>query len=677
MQKVSRRVEGFLLFCLCALAVGLVAHGVGLAAATVTANRGFAPNDACVGNLRLISQAVTQYTQDNDERLPPTHTIQEFQAALLPFVKDPARFVCPDTGLPYVPNPALSGKPVTSFTDPESVVVLRDAKPHSDGQSTVLFLDGRIERGGVEQGDPNALRYARAQALSYVVAEYTQDNDEKYPPTDTQPHFAAAVSSFVRSRRIFVDPLNGKPFVPNPAISGVSLASINDPDTTEVFRDDRPYPNGVPLIAYVDGRITPTPPAQGGQFNLDVSHLKQIGLGVTQYVQDNDEIFPTTTDYPTFENQVEPYVRNPAVFTSPDSGLPYQLNPAISMVPLSQINDPANTELARDAQRNRDGSLNVAYVDGHVRTDSFYVPKALTVGPDDVTRLLLAKATYENPFHPVPGQAALWAITPAGSVQSETPETLNTGGTAVSLSVGGDNKTRLLWNQTFPITNVYGYGFGLQESPITLQTLAADGTVESSLPYGPYDGWTPLLIATGSDDTSRLLWRRYDGTLALWTVSSQGQYLGDVRLRVNPAFTAAGLARGADGRTRLLLKEPSGAIVLGTLTADGQVQRYSHARPGAGFAVVALALASGPDSRPRLLFDNGQGRAEVWTFSSGGLYQSRVSFALPSGYAAQSLGVGQAGDLRVLSTGSDGSGVLQTLTADGVQTGSTALTPYQ
>ena len=676
MQKVSRRIEGLLLFCLCALAVSLVAHGVGLAAASVTANRGFAPNDACVGNVRLLSLAIVQYTQDNDQLLPPTHTPQEFQAALLPFVKDPARFVCPDTGLPYVPNPALSGRFVGSFTNAETAEVLRDAKPHEDGRSTVLFLDGYIERGGVEQGDPNALRYARAQVLSYAIAEYAQDNDGVYPPTDTQAHFEAAVYSFVRSHRIFVDPLNGKAFVPNPAVSGVSLASINDPNTTEVFRDDQPYPNGVPLIAYADGHITPTPPAPAGQSNLDVNHLKQIGLGVTEYIQDFDEVLPTTTDYPTFEGQIMPFIRNPSVFTSPDSGLPYQLNPAISQMQLGNIADPSTTELARDAQRNRDGSLNTLYLDGRVHQSLFYVPKALTVGPDNATHLLWPKATAENFSRPIPGQASLWTITPSGEIQSETPETLDTGGKAVSLSVGGDNKTRLLWDQSFVANNLYGYNLGLQLAPITLETLAADGSVESSLAYGPYDGWTPLLIASGSDDGSRLLWRRYDGTLALWTVSPQGQYLSDVRLRFSPTFTAVGLARGADGRTRLLLREPSGAAVLVTLTADGQVQGIAHHR-AAGFAAVALALEAGPDSRPRLLFDNGQGQAEVWTISADGRFQSRFSFALPSGYAAQSLGVGQAGDLRVLSSGPDGSGVLQTLTAHGAQTGSTVLTPYQ
>ena len=672
MQKVSRRVEAFLLFCLCALAIGLVAHGVSLAAASVTTGQGFAPNDACVGNVRLLSLAIVQYAQANDELLPPTQTAQQFQAALLPFVKDQARFFCPDTGLAYVPNPAISGKFIGSFPNAETTEVLRDAKPHEDGRSTVLFLDGHVERGGIEQGDPNALRFAHARALSLGVAQYTQDYDEKFPPTDTQPHFEAAVYPYARSRRAFVDPINHKPFVPNPALSGVSLASINDPDTTEVFRDDQPYPNGVPLIAYVDGRITPTPEPQA---RSDVNHLRQIGLGVTQYTQDNDEFLPMTTDYPTFENQVQPYVRNLAVFTSPGSGLPYQLNPAISMESLSQISDPANTELARDAQRNRDGSLNTLYVDGHVKTDLFYVPEALTIGPDDTTRLLLPKATYENFSQPLPGQAALWTITPDGSIQSETPETLDTGGTAISVSVGGDNKTRLLWDQTFPIGNLYSYNFGPQDTPITLQTIAADGTVESAIPYGPYDGWTPLLIAAGSDDGSRLLWRRYDGTLALWTVSPQGQYLSDVRLHVSPTFAAVGLARGNDGGTRLLLREPSGAAVLVTLSAEGMVQSIAHHRAGSGFVITALAL--GPDSRPRLLWDNGQGQAQAWTLKAGGGYQSRVSFGLPSGYAAQSLGVGQAGDLRVLLTGPDGSGVLQTLTAGGVQTGSTALTPYQ
>lgn len=181
---------------------------------------------------------------------------QEFQAALLPFVGgDPVAFRCPDTGLPYTPNAALSRKSYPT-DDSDTIEVVRDSEPHADGLNTVVFLDGHVEHGGVEVGDPVMILVDRAEALSIAVSQYMQDNDETFPPMQTPQAFQAAVYPYAHSRRIFNAP-NGLPFVPNPALSGVGFASIADPSGTVLFHDSAPYPDGLPTVVYPNARKTP------------------------------------------------------------------------------------------------------------------------------------------------------------------------------------------------------------------------------------------------------------------------------------------------------------------------------------------------------------------------------------------------------------------------------------
>ena len=80
---------------------------VGLQAATQITS--FDPPAATVGNARLLLLAVTQYEQDADEKLPNTQSVAAFDAALRPYVPDPAVFVSRVTGKPFIPNAAISG----------------------------------------------------------------------------------------------------------------------------------------------------------------------------------------------------------------------------------------------------------------------------------------------------------------------------------------------------------------------------------------------------------------------------------------------------------------------------------------------------------------------------------------------------------------------------------------
>ena len=655
-RTLSKRAEAlalvFLLACLGAL---------GLHAATQTTN--FDPAAATVGNARLLTLAITQYAQDHDELLPPTQNVAVFQAALRPYVADPAVFVSRDTSQPFIPNPAISGHSLASFSDLYTTPVFRDTPPAA-APATVGFLDGHIELGGVVQDHQYNSSYTHARALSLAIIQYTQDYDEILPPSTTQVAFQTALLPYVHSPQPFIDPANGKPFLPNPALSGVSLGSIADPSTTIQFESAMPYKNGVPTIGYVDGHVTPKPVVTNPIYNLsyqDNLNLRKIGSATIQYEQDNNEYLPPTTDYMAFENALSPYITDTSTFVSPGSGLPYILNPAISGENINLISNFYATEEARDAKPNADGSFNHLELDGHVHQDLYFLPKSLVVSPADETHLLWLKTNQE---------AALWDFMPSDITKST--EMLNNSN-AVGFSVGGDSLTRLLWKNN--------YYTGENDAPITgaitLDTLASDNTLSNETQFGPYDGWKTLFLTTGADNSSRLLWQRYDGVLALWTLSSEGNYVGYVSVPTLTDGTPVGMALGKDGLTRLLWKTSTGDALLWTLSANGTVLRSFSASSPHGFTLTGLGLDAGDSSR--LLWGDGKDNAVVAAVSGvgGHFFFKEVSFTLPGGGTASQIAVGKAGDLRVLWENADGSGQLQTLTAGGKQTSDVSLTPYQ
>ena len=638
-KTLGQRMEAVAVLCLLACLGAL-----GLHAATQTTT--FDPVAATVGNARLLSLAIVQYEQDNDQRLPNTQTVAAFQTALRPYVPDPAVFNSRVTGKPFVPNPALSGRTLTEFPDPSIVEVFRDTFPPSTVPATVGFLDNHIEHGGVVTS-PTQSSYSTAKALSLGVIQYTQDYDELYPPMKTQAAFQAAVRPYVPSSRVFVDPANGKPFVPNPALSQVSIASIGDPAHTVVFQSDTPYLNGIPTVAYADGHVTPAPPATpSGLAAADASNLRLIGLAVTQYTQDADEHYPTTTDYPTFENQLLPYTKNADIFVSPGSGLPYVLNPAVSGVTVASLADPTTTELARDAQLNPDGRFNTLEADGHVNQSDYFLPKSLLAAPDDATHLLWQSAAP---------QTALWTLSPSGSILKTS---LGQNSSSILFSAGPDGQVRLLG------TGSYGLG---------VSTVAADGTLQNSVSYGIYDGWGVSQMATGTDNSTRLLWQRTDGLLALWTLTPANDYAGSVSVQRIAGGTVVGMAVGSDNLVRLLWKTASGNTVYWTLASSGRIVRVLSYQSPSGQAPTALAV--GADGSTRLLWSDTGGHASVLTVTSIGRAGRPVGFTLPGGGTASQIAVGKRSDLRVLwSAGTNSQ--LQTLSAAGRQTSVQSLTPY-
>jgi hypothetical protein len=136
--------------------------------------RGQSLEERCTANAHALVNAATQYALDHDEHLPPTRSERAFEMALLPYVKDRSVFLCPATHLLYRLNPAVSNQTLAAIADFGTAKLLRDARPHPDGEITIAYLDGYVTHGGVDlTPEADCARFARK--LVDAVEMYAQD----------------------------------------------------------------------------------------------------------------------------------------------------------------------------------------------------------------------------------------------------------------------------------------------------------------------------------------------------------------------------------------------------------------------------------------------------------------------------------------------------------------------
>ena len=612
---------------------------------------GFAPNDACVGNARLLIKAVIAYAQDNDTKLPPMDTVAHFDAALTHYVPSAAVFACPATHLLYTPNPAIGGHSLLEYrTTAGAVVAFQDAQPHADHQSTVAFLDSHIERGGVEAGDPDKICVDRVKAITLAIVQYAQDNDETFPPMDTTSHVQAVLAPYGVSTRLFTCPATGQPYEFNASLSYVTLGSIISPSTAVLVQDPVAHADGVSTIGYADGHVTHGDASQVYSPNQDVANLRQLGLGILEYTQDSDTKLPPLQNEQRFETVLSPYVRRPSAFVNPLTGMNYALNAALSYVTVTQVSNPAQTWLIRDQGINPDGTFRTLFVDNHVATRAFFVPSHIAVGADNETRLVWSTAD---------GNAGISRLSTSGAELGR--KYLGAGlGTVTGMATTPSGTTSILFGLRDISTPSILYG---SLNTASMLTLNSGYTQTQLVHYGPYDGWAPSAIAVGGNGLARLLWGRYDHTWALWQDTAAGEYASDVRYGPYANVDGAGLAAGSDNALSVYWKRPSGETVLSRLSPAGVSLTSKTLSAFRSRQPVAITVA--PDNSTWILFDRGDGGTEAYAFDAQLAVTGRIELNPEAGWTAKDLGVGADGNVRILSNNQHGDGRLRIVTPAG------------
>lgn len=540
MRKLLLLAEATCVLCVCLLAVLLTGQWLNLTRPAARVNAISTTDDA--NNLRLLGQAVNAYTQDYDETLPPMQNAQVFQTAVRPFAVSAAVFYSPETGLPYTPNAAISGKLLNSLSgDTDTIEVARDSQPHADGLYTVVFLDGTVEHGGQIVGDPNRIVTSRAKILGLAVQQYTQDYDEILPPMHTPDEFQTALFPYTRSHNVFYAP-NGKPFLPNASLSGVSLASIADPSSTVLLMDQPPYVSGAPTLAYLDGHVFHNP-----QF---YKHILWTNTDGTVAVWN----YSTVTGSQTNHNY-GPYAGWSA----------------------KAIADGGTDGQTRLLWTNTDGRMSIWSLDNSTAafTNHDFGPytgwtaKAVSVGPDNTTHIV---------WNNTSGAVSVWNYSTDSGAFTQNTYGPYAGWSAKAIADGGtDGKTRLLWNNTNGAMSVW----------------SLDNTSGQFIhhDFGPYAGWTADGISVSGDDTTHVLWTNTNGTVSVWNADAAGGTFTENQYGPYAGWTARAVSDAPGSQTALLWTNTNGAAAFWNL--DNSTGSFAHQEfgPYSGWSAVGISAA--------------------------------------------------------------------------------------
>jgi hypothetical protein len=104
-----------------------------------------------VASLTAISQAVLKSTRDRAGLIPPMQSMIILERSIQRYVPDRSYFNDPITHRPFYTNASLSNRPLSTYTEPGTVVVAYADAPGGDGLRAVAFLDGTARLVDVDE----------------------------------------------------------------------------------------------------------------------------------------------------------------------------------------------------------------------------------------------------------------------------------------------------------------------------------------------------------------------------------------------------------------------------------------------------------------------------------------------------------------------------------------------
>ncbi len=278
----------------------------------------------------------------------------------------------------------------------------------------------------------------------------------------------------------------------------------------------------------------------------------------------------------------------------------------------------------------------------------------LSVGADNRSRLLWRRFT---------GESSLWRLTPMGGASgagdmlnlaagdswtaTETPDGSQSG------APGADTGSQVMWTH--------------QDGRALVRTFTESGALQSERVWGNEPGWSCVDSARSANGGMRLLWRHGDGRASVWNINARGRRVGQTVYGPFPLTRPVALAVGPDNQTRLLWSSDThgtGSARLWTLAPNGTLRNETQFGPYRDWSAGDMAV-SAQDNNIRLLWRTVQGRAALWTIAPNGAIAQQATFAPQiSGGVSAALGIGPRDNKpRLLWNLPDGRASVWTLSA--------------
>ncbi len=137
-----------------------------------------------------------------------------------------------------------------------NTVKLYDAKSRDDDLLSYIVLSGFRET-------PNKLDFesmTNLKQLGIALIQYAQEYDEIYPPMQNMYQLKKVMQPYIKDDKVFVQPSNKKFYVPNVALSKMSMARLHYAEKFAAIYEVEVGSDGKRAVAFADGhvkRVTP------------------------------------------------------------------------------------------------------------------------------------------------------------------------------------------------------------------------------------------------------------------------------------------------------------------------------------------------------------------------------------------------------------------------------------
>ncbi len=258
---------------------------------------------------------------------------------------------------------------------------------------------------------------------------------------------------------------------------------------------------------------------------------------------------------------------------------------------------------------------------------------SISVAPDNMTHIL-----WNNPA----GRMALWSYNTATDQFFDREFGPYPGWKPTAVADGPDGKTRVLWNNTSGRVALWDYD---------IATTTGTGQLVDH-EYGPYPGWSATAISVGTDNTTHILWNNTSGRVALWNYDTVTSQFVDNEYGPYPGWKATAVADGPDGKTRIVWNNTSGRVALWDMnTSTGQFTDHEYG-PYPGWSATAVSVA--PDNTTHILWNNTSGRVALWNYDTATSQFVDNEVDPAAGWTAKAIADGPDGQSRVLGTTASG-----------------------